>query len=220
LGIEVAQPVAFGLVRPAIVLPERFAEAEPAPRVESALAHEWAHVKNGDLRHLALSRVLLPLFFAHPLFVWLRRRVRADQEALADLAASHHGGPIAYAETLLNWARSGEARGIESMVPALGLWDRPSVLHHRIALLLDSDTRLETDCSPRWRLAVGALTVACLVGFGGVALGGPIVDPFDASHDGSSRSHRHTHASGSLVHPNVEAQAQVGVLCCPPKHYK
>ena len=36
----VAQPVAFGLLRPTIVLPDWFVETEPEERVEAALAHE------------------------------------------------------------------------------------------------------------------------------------------------------------------------------------
>ena len=44
-----AQPVAVGLLRPAIILPERFVEDEPRCRLEAALAHEWAHFRNRDL---------------------------------------------------------------------------------------------------------------------------------------------------------------------------
>jgi Zn-dependent protease with chaperone function len=211
VGAGVAQPVAFGLIRPSIVLPERFAEREPEPRIESALAHEWAHVANGDLRLLALSRVLLPLLFAHPLFAWLRRRVRADQEALADLAASRLEGRIAYAEALLHWSRSGEALGMDRLAPGLGLGDRPSSLRRRIALLLDGDQRLEAACSRRWRLVVGASTVACLVGLGGLALGGSI----DALQDGSPGLHQHTPISASFLCPSD--RPAVNVVCCSPQ---
>ena len=210
VGTGVAQPVAFGLIRPAIVLPERFAESETAPRIESALAHEWAHLENGDLRFLALSRLLLPLMFAHPLFAWLRRKVRADQEALADLAASRREGRIAYAEALVNWARSGTARGIDRTAPMLGLWDRPSALRRRIALLLDGDFRLESETSRKWRLAVGAFTVSCLVG---VALGGPVVESFGKSADGTPHAHRHV---SHFASPGCEIeQPNVNVYCCP-----
>ena len=63
---RLAQPIAIGVIRPTIMMPSRFVERETDARVESALAHEWAHLRNGDLRLLALSRWLLPIFFAHP----------------------------------------------------------------------------------------------------------------------------------------------------------
>jgi beta-lactamase regulating signal transducer with metallopeptidase domain len=163
---EVGQPVAVGLFRPAIILPARFAEDEPEQRLEAALAHEWAHVRNGDLRLLALSRLLLPLLFAHPLYAWLRLRVRADQEALADAAAASGAGPIAYAEALLDWARPGENRVRRSLAPSLGLWERPSQLGRRIALLLHPDFPTETACPRRWRLGVAVVTCALVLGLG------------------------------------------------------
>ncbi len=44
---RLAQPVAVGLLRPAIILPERFVEDEPRCRLEAALAHEWVHSATG-----------------------------------------------------------------------------------------------------------------------------------------------------------------------------
>ena len=84
----------------------RFAEAEPDGWIEAALANEWAHIRNGDLWLLAAARLMLPLLFAHPLYAWLRRRIRDDQEALADAAAAEGRGRIAYAEALLCWSRT------------------------------------------------------------------------------------------------------------------
>ena len=46
---RIGLPVAIGMVRPMIVLPDRFAESEPDDCLEAALAHEWAHIRNGDL---------------------------------------------------------------------------------------------------------------------------------------------------------------------------
>ena len=98
-----AQPVAVGLLRPAIILPERFVEDEPRCRLEAALAHERAHFRNRDLWWIALSGLLMPVLFAHPVYWWLRRRTREDQELLADAAAAD--GRVDYAEALLAWAR-------------------------------------------------------------------------------------------------------------------
>ena len=107
IGPGVRQPFVIGVRRPTIVLPTRFAdEGEPEGRVEAALRHEWAHVRNGDLVLLAILRGLLPILFAHPAYWWLRRQVRADQETMADALAVGDGDRLGYAEALLSWARA------------------------------------------------------------------------------------------------------------------
>jgi beta-lactamase regulating signal transducer with metallopeptidase domain/protocatechuate 3,4-dioxygenase beta subunit len=160
LSRQIELPVAIGVLRPTIVLPDDFAASEPEERLEAALAHEWAHIRNGDLRWLAVLRLLNVLLFAQPLFWWLRREVRADQEALADAAASaiHGDDRIAYAETLVRWARSTTRRRPSAMASAaLALWERPSTLHRRVRLLLDPHSRVEQHTSRRWKLGAAAL---------------------------------------------------------------
>jgi hypothetical protein len=88
---RLTQPVAIGLWRPAIVLPERFVEEEPTQRIEAALAHEWAHFRNRDLWWIAFLGLLMPGLYAHPVYWWLRRRTREDQELLADDACAADG---------------------------------------------------------------------------------------------------------------------------------
>ncbi|MFI5456242.1 MAG: M56 family metallopeptidase [Isosphaerales bacterium] len=168
LSTLIGLPVAIGVFRPMIVLPERFAAAESEDQLEAALAHEWAHIQNGDLRWLALLRLLNVVLFAQPLLWWLRRIIRADQEALADaVAAALNGdGRVAYAETLVDWARSslGPKPGALASA-ALALWERPTLLHRRVRLLLDRDFRVEPIVSRRWRLGA-----ACLGLFGALAI--------------------------------------------------
>ena len=171
LSTRIDLPVAIGVMRPTIVLPEDFAEREPDERLESAIAHELAHIRNGDLRWLAVLRLLNVLLFAQPLFWWLRRAIAADQEALADAAAStlHGDGRLAYAETLVGWARSSVGRRPGALATAaLALWQRPSLLERRVRVLLDPEFRVEPAVSRRWRLAtvslglVGALALSFL----------------------------------------------------------
>ena len=159
LSTRIGLPVAVGMVRPMIVLPESFVAGEPDIRLEAALAHEWAHIQNGDLRWLALLRLLNVVLFAQPLFWWLRREMRADQEVLADAAAALKGdGRLAYAETLVGWARSpnrSQSRALSSA--ALALWERPSMLHRRVRVLLDRDYRVDPATSCRCKVAAACL---------------------------------------------------------------
>jgi hypothetical protein len=123
--------------------------------LEAVLAHEWAHIRRGDLWLLALSRWLMTLLFFHPLYWWLRRRIREDQEALADAAAAQTEGAIDYAATLLHWVRLGKKR--RGATAALALWGKPSELKRRITMLLNPQFPVEACCPGRWRLGAGGV---------------------------------------------------------------
>jgi len=167
LSPAVGNAVALGLFKPTILLPVRFVEEASTDDLKAALAHEWSHVRNGDLWLLAAGRCLLLVLFAHPLYWLLRRRIRDDQEALADAAAALNTDPKDYAERLLGWARR-DAQGPTRMAAALGIRERPSQLSRRIRMLLDRRFRVEPECSRRWRcsclavVAVAALSLSLL----------------------------------------------------------
>jgi hypothetical protein len=185
--IDVA--AACGLLRPTILLPSHAVHESGGERQESGvrsqesvgstlahsvqrlslasslrplIAHEWAHIRRGDLWLLAASRLLLIVLFAHPLYWLLRRRQLFDQELLADAEAAAICGHQEYAETLLGWARHLPARRF-SPAGALGIWNRPGQLSRRIAMLLDERIRLQSACSRFWKLGTG-LFVISLVG--------------------------------------------------------
>jgi beta-lactamase regulating signal transducer with metallopeptidase domain len=160
ISSRIGLPVAVGMIRPMIVLPEGFVASEPDDRLQAAVSHEWAHIRNGDLRWLALTRLLNIALFAQPLFWWLRREIRADQEALADAAASAicGDGRVAYAETLVGWARSAHRAHTGALAAAaLALWERPSMLRRRVRLLLERDYRVEPATTRDWKIATACV---------------------------------------------------------------
>jgi beta-lactamase regulating signal transducer with metallopeptidase domain len=173
----VSQPVALGLFRPTIVLPGWFVETEPEAGVEAALAHEWTHLRRGDLWTLAASRVLLVVLFAHPLFYLFRGRLRADQEVLADAEAAGPRGNVAYAEALVGWARR-TSRG--SLGSSLGLVGRSSLLRKRVALLLDAEFRVDPTCPRGWTFAVRASAASAVTGLALLASSGTARSTFSA----------------------------------------
>ncbi len=97
---ELVSPIIVGFFRPTIVLPV----TENTHEIRAAIAHESAHYENGDLSGLALERLVMLGLFFHPLFWWLRKTVRRDQEILADLRAVEQTNRYDYAEQLLLWA--------------------------------------------------------------------------------------------------------------------
>jgi beta-lactamase regulating signal transducer with metallopeptidase domain len=164
LSNRVNQAVAVGCFAPDIILPKRFSAAESRVALEAALAHECAHIRNGDLRLLALMRCLALILYAHPLYWMLRRRVQIDQELLADAAAGERCDVADYAEVLLYWFRTNAADRSRLTTATLGLWERPHSLKRRIAMLLDDGFRVKTDCPTVWSTVGSGLLIAVVFG--------------------------------------------------------
>lgn len=158
LSPDIDNAVVLGVLRPTILLPAAPVEQDGELGWEAVLAHEAAHVRNGDLWLLAAGRLMLLLLFAHPLFWWLRRRIRTDQEAVADETAAAHTGREVYAEGLVAWARTGMGLARRHVPAALAIREGTSQLEARIATLLDESLRIETRSPRPWKLASLAIT--------------------------------------------------------------
>ena len=165
LGIVAKLPVAaaVGLRRPMVLLPQSFLELADPEKLQSVLAHELAHIRHRDLWLLALLRGLLLVLWSHPLYWLWRRSVRLDQETLADAAAADVTDRTHYAEQLVAWARetASEVRR-RPLASSVGLWESPSQLKRRIAILLDEKLTVLRECSRQWRVgsALGMLLIA------------------------------------------------------------
>jgi beta-lactamase regulating signal transducer with metallopeptidase domain/protocatechuate 3,4-dioxygenase beta subunit len=164
LSNQIDTAIALGIWRPAVILPLPWTAKKSGDELTSVLAHEWAHVRNGDLKVLALSRALLILLWVQPLYWLLRRRMRLDQEALADAAAADAAGRQQYAAELVAWARTAARRPRMPAAAAVGLWEGPSQLRRRIAILLDERFTVLRACSFRWRAATMTLLVGAALG--------------------------------------------------------
>jgi beta-lactamase regulating signal transducer with metallopeptidase domain len=149
--IDVA--VALGVWQPMILLPDRWANSQSHDRLQAVLAHEATHVLNYDLQWVALARILFVALWANPLFWLAKRRLRLDQEALADAAAAEITSRQQYAEQLVAWARDIRSRPALRPYSAVGLWEGPSQLRQRIALLLDERLTIMHQLSRKWQLA-------------------------------------------------------------------
>lgn len=130
---QVDSPMAWGVVRPVILLPADLAEQPNSDETRWSLAHEWAHIEHRDIYWLPVAGIATLVCFYQPLFWWLRRQLFLCQDFLADArAASETGTNEDYAEFLLGIARS------RSQLPAaaLGIADRRSSLTRRVERLV------------------------------------------------------------------------------------
>lgn len=175
---RIESALACGAMRPAILVPECKARTpergQPpeggTPTIRAALAHEWAHIANGDLWQLAAERLLLPIYFAQPLFWLLRRRIRIDQDLLADAAAARQS-PVEYAEALLAWAKSTLGGPRDEALAVLSFWNNPCQLSRRIEMLLDTENRIVPRASRLWRGTTLAIVFAVACGLSLITLG-------------------------------------------------
>lgn len=159
-------PVALGLARGEICLPQR-AVTELAPaQQEALLAHELGHIKRRDAVWLLLERIVTGVLFLQPLHLVARRRIRDATELACDaFAVEATAHPMALAECLAEVAGWVTGRRRPAVVPAMA--HTPSLLARRVDLLLESTPR-----SPRGqrgaRLAALMLITAVAVFVPGV----------------------------------------------------
>ncbi|MCZ0935548.1 MAG: hypothetical protein OXJ54_10240 [Gemmatimonadetes bacterium] len=128
----VATPMTGGLRKPVILLPESALEWSPGQR-DVVLAHELVHVRRRDGLRQLMRRVVLALYWFHPL-AWLaaRRADLASEEACDEDVLAVGVRPSRYAQFLLMLA---SARVHRRNVLALPLV-KPSHLERRIASIL------------------------------------------------------------------------------------
>jgi TonB family protein len=131
-----ATPMTWGLIRPQIILP---ADARDWPAVERArvVIHETAHIEHHDWTWQLLSRLLVSVFWFHPL-VWIADRgLRREAERAADDRVLAGGAnAVAYAEQLFTLAR----RTAASIPSAAVAMVRRSTLETRVRHILHEGT--------------------------------------------------------------------------------
>lgn len=151
---NVVTPMAGGIVRPTVFVPAA-ATAWSAERRDVVLAHEMAHIGNGDpVRHL-ISRLAFALYWFHPLAWMAARRASAAREQACDETVIALGvRPSTYARVLLDFATTAPTRFPSAALPMV----KRTLLEERLVAILD-DTKTAT--LPR--RAVMPTTIAVLL---------------------------------------------------------
>lgn len=116
---EARVPIAWGTIRPAIILPVD-AQQWPAARLRSVLLHELAHIKRWDYLTHVLSRVARALFWPNPL-IWkaTERSAAAQERACDDVVLQSGVAAWEYAEQLLAVAKTLRHRSTPAEAAAL-----------------------------------------------------------------------------------------------------
>lgn len=149
-------PVAFGLVRPEVCLPQRVHELGDE-ELRALFGHELAHIRRGDAFWLLLGALLQALFPWHLWSLLVRRRLCAIAELRCDTVAARSSSSVAVARCLVQVATWVTARRLP--IGALAMAARPSLLRQRVEHALAE--RAERSL-PRALLTVGLIAVVAL----------------------------------------------------------
>ena len=105
VSAEVAGPVTFGWLRPVIILPESFGQlGEDMQR--AVVCHELLHVRRRDWLWNSVDELVRTLFWFHPAYHWLIRRVQMTREHVVDeQAVTLLGSRKTYLSSLLEIAK-------------------------------------------------------------------------------------------------------------------
>jgi beta-lactamase regulating signal transducer with metallopeptidase domain len=164
-----SRPLACGMWRPMIVLPERLCGVENREQLKAILLHELAHIRRGDARGNLLFEAAFPLLLVHPLYWWLRSQTRLAAELVADDWAARRAGKEIYIMELVRLARS-SVPGRAPVMAATSVFISPSQFYRRMQMLLTRENPLATRTSRLWKFGslVGlALCVALATALGG-----------------------------------------------------
>jgi hypothetical protein len=109
---ELAGPVAFGILRPTVAIPQGLHQTFTRDEVDAILAHELAHLAARDPLWQLIADATYSLAWWHPMLGWARRRLRMASEIAADEATQIvPRGPDALAAALVTLARTWTPQG-------------------------------------------------------------------------------------------------------------
>ena len=134
---QIFAPITIGFLRKRVLLPSGLLAGLSQPDVDTAIAHELAHVRRNDfLKNLLYELVTLPVSY-HPALWVARQRMMETREMVCDQMAAEISGSHQYAESLLRLA-SLLLQGKTLAVPhAIGVFDA-NTLERRLMKLTES----------------------------------------------------------------------------------
>jgi beta-lactamase regulating signal transducer with metallopeptidase domain len=154
---RIKQPVAAGLFRPLVFLPDGLVGSMGAEGLHDVLVHEYAHVLRRDHLVGLLQRLAELVLWPHPLIHVLNRELARAREEICDNFVLAAGDRTAYAWTLLEIA---EAARPDTRTPALGLFQTCWRLEDRIAGLLNGRRDLMTRVNRRTTAVIATTFLA------------------------------------------------------------
>lgn len=179
---RVSSPLTYGMVRPRLLVPDRFSEDFSDEELRFIFLHELQHLKQKDQFLNPLLLLIRVLYWFHPCARLLLRSQRSQRELACDeavICTLSRREQLSYANTLLRFAKS---PGLSSPL-VLGIGSKKSVLKKRILHISDyTPGGIRRKC--RGILALALAFLLCLLSLPAIS----VRDSFAAAHpyDGSA----------------------------------
>ncbi|MGE5570394.1 MAG: M56 family metallopeptidase [Rhodospirillales bacterium] len=160
---EAGVPMAAGLWKPVILIPEALVDSLSDDEFRQVLIHELAHIRRWDDWTNLVQKLAEAVFFFNPAVLWIARRLNLEREiACDDWVVSMTGAARPYAACLARLIDlSACARGPQL---AHGAVTRKRQISHRIESLMSRKRRGNPRSSPAGVLAIsGALAVLAVL---------------------------------------------------------
>jgi beta-lactamase regulating signal transducer with metallopeptidase domain len=164
ISSDIVSPMAAGLYRPAILLPERLIGELDDDQLDQIRVHETAHLMRRDDIALLIQRTVEALFALHPVVRWITRRIDLEREiACDDFVVEQTGQARPYASCLTRVVEI--AGGGRSSIVAAAATEERSHLARRIEMLLDKTRHTGTRLLkiPLLLMVAALLVMACVV---------------------------------------------------------
>lgn len=155
---NISGPMAAGVFRGAVVLPESLIGQVSAEKLIDVLVHEVAHVVRRDQIIVLVQNAVAAIFWMHPLVRKLNRELaRAREEVCDNFVLSATTAPT-YSRTLLELAQLVVRH--EPLPGCVGFFTSRWKLEDRVAGLLDANRDRATLLGGRGRMFMGLTVVA------------------------------------------------------------
>ncbi|HTL46081.1 MAG TPA: M56 family metallopeptidase [Vicinamibacterales bacterium] len=211
-----------GVLRPRVMLPLS-ARHWSDERIRVVLSHEFAHISRQDWVVQIGAEMVRALTWFNPL-AWIActRLRRESEHACDDIVVARGVAAPDYAAHLVAIARSCRRPAQHSSVMAMA---RPSTLHRRITVMLNSDVDHRTQ-APRRMVWIGTLAFTLLVSVialqarqtGPAPLSGTVYDPTGAVLPGVAITLRD--ANGIDKTATTDAAGRFEFAAIPPGQYR
>ncbi len=154
-------PMAFGTVRPTVVIPAD-ADRWTTGRRRAVLLHELAHVARYDCFTQMLAATACAFYWIHPMVWWLARRLRVERELACDDCVLMAGTQAReYAEDLLELAYTLGNRRAPALAVSMAA---SSQIEGRMLAVLDDGRNRTTPAWP-FRALVAVTAIALVIPF-------------------------------------------------------
>ena len=156
---RLGQPVTFGILSPAVLLPESFARMPPGVQ-RAVLAHELWHVRRRDWMWVLVEEGIRAAFWFNPAMWWVISRVQSSREEVVDeLTIQLTNNRQTYLEALLAFADE------PTLFPATPFARRRDLFHRMLLISREavmSSRRIIASCAAMASVLLGTAFSASL----------------------------------------------------------